>query len=184
METGFQQYVQNGALVLRNSYDKEGKPVLAKEKLQEELAALSDIQVSVQYADGSEEKLSVSRDENFIWHLVLTPEKEGEITLRLPFPGMLRLGCSQSFVTNGMHLCGLIYTFEEKEPATIRIAEPDGQILLSIEEIRLSGAAEKEIKEELASLHFLYENRQQQLEDMKNSASWRLTKPVQPKEIR
>ena len=37
METGFQQYVQNGALVLRNSYDKEGKPVLAKEKLQEEL---------------------------------------------------------------------------------------------------------------------------------------------------
>ena len=178
METGFQQYVQNGALVLRNSYDKEGKPVLAKEKLQEELAALSDIQVSVQYADGSEEKLSVSRDENFIWHLVLTPEKEGEITLRLPFPGMLRLGCSQSFVTNGMHLCGLIYTFEEKEPATIRIAEPDGQILLSIEEIRLSGAAEKEIKEELASLHFLYENRQQQLEDMKNSASWRLTKPL------
>ena len=97
---------------------------------------------------------------------MLTPEKEGEITLRLPFPGMLRLGCSQSFVTNGMHLCGLIYTFEEKEPATIRIAEPDGQILLSIEEIRLSGAAEKEIKEE------------QQLEDMKNSASWRLTKPL------
>lgn len=178
METGFQQYVQNGALVLRNSYDKEGKPVLAKEKLQEELAALSDIQVSVQYADGSEEKLSVSRDENFIWHLVLKPEKEGEITLRLPFTGMLRLGCSQSFVTNGMHLCGLIYTFDENASATVKIAEPGGQILLSIEEIRLSGAAEKEIKEELADLHFLYENRQQQLEDMKNSASWRLTKPL------
>ena len=42
----------------------------------------------------------------------------------------------------------------------------------------LVGREEKEIKEELASLHFLYENRQQQLEDMKNSASWRLTKPL------
>ena len=91
---------------------------------------------------------------------------------------MLRLGCSQSFETNGMHLCGLIYTFDENASATVKIAEPGGQILLSIEEIRLSGAAEKEIKEELADLHFLYENRQQQLEDMKNSASWRLTKPL------
>lgn len=178
METSFQQYVQKGALVLRNSYDKEGKPVLAKKKLQEELTALSGIQVCVQYADGSEEKLSVSRDENLIWHLVLTPEKEGEITLHLPFSGMLRLGCSQSFAANGVHLCGLIYTFDENTPATVKIAQPGGQILLSIEEIRLSGAAEKEIKEELASLHFLYENRQQQLEDMKNSASWRLTKPL------
>ena len=109
---------------------------------------------------------------------MLTPEKEGEITLRLPFTGMLRLGCSQSFETNGMHLCGLIYTFDENASATVKIAESGGQILLSIEEIRLSGAAEKEIKEELADLHFLYENRQQQLEDMKNSASWRLTKPL------
>lgn len=178
METSFQQYVQKGALVLRNSYDKEGKPVLAKEKLQEELAALSGIQVCVQYADGSEEKLSVSRDENLIWHLVLTPEKEGEIILRLPFSGMLRLGCGQSFTANGVHLCGLIYSFDENAPATVKIAQPDGQILLSIEEIRLSDAAEKEIKEELADLHFLYENREQQLEDMKNSASWRLTKPL------
>lgn len=61
METGFQQYVQNGALVLRNSYDKEGKPVLTKAELQEELAALSGTQICVQYADGSEEKLSVDR---------------------------------------------------------------------------------------------------------------------------
>ena len=178
METSFQQYVQKGALVLRNSYDKEGKPVLAKKKLQEELAALSGIQVCVQYADGSEEKLSVSRDENLSWHLVLTPEKEGEITLRLPFSGVLRLGCSQSFTANGVHLCGLIYTFDENALATVKIAQPGGQILFSIEEIRLSDAAEKEIKEELADLHFLYENREKQLEDMKNSASWRLTKPL------
>lgn len=178
METAFQQYVQKGALVLRNSYDKEGKPVLTKANLQEELAALSGTQICVQYADGSKEKLSASRDEALIWHLVLTPEKEGEITLHLPFTGVLRLGCSQSFVTNGASLCGLIYTFDEKEPVVVRITEPGGQILLSIEELRLSEAAEKEIREELVDLRFLYENRQQQLEDMKNSASWRLTKPL------
>ena len=178
METSFQQYVQEGALVLRNSYDREGKPVLTSAKLQEELAVLSGIQICVQYADGSQEKLSASRDDTFVWHLVLTPGKKGEVTLHLPFSGILRLGCSQSFVTNGAPLCGLIYTFDEKEPATIRIAEPGGQILLSIEEIRLSDAAEKEIEKEFSDLRFLYENRQQQLEDMKHSASWRLTKPL------
>ena len=46
------------------------------------------------------------------------------------------------------------------------------------EQIDAMEEAQKEIKEEHASLHFLYENRQQQLENMKNSASWRLTKPL------
>ena len=51
-------------------------------------------------------------------------------------------------------------------------------MLLSIEEIRLSEPAFSELVQSIRELRFLVENREQQIEQLKNSASWKLTRPL------
>ena len=85
-----------------------------------------------------------------------------------------------SFETNGMHLGGLLYLFEDDTvQVTIRgIESGDDGAEISVEEIEMSQAAIRELKTTIADMRFIIDNREQQIRDLKNSASWKVTKPL------
>ena len=85
-----------------------------------------------------------------------------------------------SFETNGMHLGGLLYLFENEIPQiTLRGCEGgDDGAEISVEEIVMSEAAVRELKTTIADMRFIIDNREQQIRDLKNSASWKVTKPL------
>ena len=203
METSFQQYVQAGGYVLRNAYEQAGRPVLRREELTRQLAAMDEKALDVRYercfpagqnAEQTETQDCVlygSREENGIsrftipvrgqrMELTLTGYKESPVLLRI---GMLRRTRGESLPctceVSGTLLGGLVYVFRETPKLCVEeLTQEDESLLLAIEEISCSEAAASELEQRVSDLAFLVENREQQLQQMRQSASWRLTEPL------
>lgn len=84
------------------------------------------------------------------------------------------------YETNGKKIGGLIYQFEDQPVLTITLPDDEKNVvlLLSIEEIKATKDATKELLERIEELTFLVDNREQQLEQMRQSASWKVTAPL------
>ncbi len=178
METAFQHYVQSGAKVLCNSFDAEGKPVLTNEVIKNQIEKLNGKTVGGITAKRSPEGV----------YLYKLPETSDGMTILLEgFDSslqahVLRLGAMEglSLETNGMHLGGLLYLFEQQMPqVTLRgIEDGDCGAEISVEEIEMSEAAIRELKTTITDMKFIIDNREQQIRDLKESVSWKVTKPL------
>ena len=190
METAFQHYVQSGAKVLCNSFDEEGKPVLTYAEITKQVEKRNEKRVRT--ADG--EYVTAKRSPEGVYLYKLPKASEGMKILLDGFDAtekacVLRLGAMAdrggvhtglSLETNGMHLGGLLYLFEKEIPlVTIHGIEcGDNGAEISVEEIEMSEAAIRELKTTIADMRFIIDNREQQIRDLKNSASWKVTKPL------
>ena len=107
----------------------------------------------------------------------------------LPSVRLLRIGIlsvyggrskEQEFLANGDLLAGCVYCFETDQPKlSIDVSQNQtNYLMLSLEEIPASKDAYDEIKTAITDYKFLAENRDKQLEALKSSASWKLTKPL------
>jgi len=195
METGFQHWVQQGAKVLCNSFDEEGKPVLTAQELSGKLKAMESRYVTI--TGGEPLRVDVSRQKDGVY-VYRIPSKGGDMTVELTgfdtsadeAPAkVLRLGAMAnrngshaglSVETNGMHLGGLLYLYEDCVPklTICGLAKEDSGAEISVEEIAMSDAAILEMKTTIADMRFLIDNREQQIRDLKNTASWKVTKPL------
>ena len=190
METAFQHYVQHGAQVLCNSYDREGKPVLTHVQIEKQVEKLNGKTVQI----GGGDVVTAKRSPEGVYLYKLPKASEGMKILLDGFdatenPCVLRLGAMAdrggvhtglSLETNGMHFGGLLYLFEKEIPqVTIHgIESGDNGAEISVEEIEMSQAAIRELKTAIADMRFIIDNREQQIRDLKNSASWKVTKPL------
>lgn len=193
METAFQHYVQKGAGVLCNSFDAEGKPVLTRAEIDRQVQQLGSKTITA-VREGEREKSFHARAAQGGIYKYYIPEAESGMRLRLlgfrapQDVKVLRIGAvaqrgkehgGLSFETNGEHLGGLLYLYRE-EPE-IRLCD-DGEKAfhaeISVEEIDMSEAAMGELSTTIADMRFLIDNREQQIRDLKNSASWKLTRPL------
>ncbi len=197
METNFQHYVQQDACVLCNSYDMQGKPVLTAERIRSHLDALDARDAVLKKPSGKKEQIRAkySKDGNFVYRLPEVAENSVLELNSLDATGegapsrILRIGAMAdqngehvglSVETNGVHLGGLLYLFENCLPMlTIKaVTAEDMQAEISVEEIEMSKDAVRELKTSVSDLRFVVENREQQIRDLKNSASWKVTKPL------
>ena len=81
--------------------------------------------------------------------------------------------------TNGVLLGGLVFLCAQTPVLTVSdLTGQEDCLLLEVEEIRCSQEAASEIRRNVHDLAFLLENREQQLTQMKESASWKLTAPL------
>lgn len=124
-------------------------------------------------------------------HFVI-PAKGKRMELELPGFGtesvMLRIGMLKRIKgesmpcmceTNGVLLGGLVFLFDQTPVLTVSdLTGQEDCLLLEVEEIRCSQEAASEIRRNVHDLAFLLENREQQLTQMKESASWKLTAPL------
>ena len=195
METAFQRYVQSGAKVLCNSFDEEGKPMLTCKELAEQVKKLNGKTIRVRQPEKEEASFTAKRSSEGVY-LYKIPEVAEETSIFLDgfdVTGqdacVLRLGAmcdlngvhtGLSFKTGGMHLGGLLYLFEDEVPQMTLQGIEEGACgaEISVEEIEMSEAAIKELKTTIADMRFIIDNREQQIRDLKNSASWKLTKPL------
>jgi len=177
METAFQHYVQSGAKVLCNSYDAEGKPVLTGSEIADQVEKLNGKTVSGITAKRSKEGIYLYR---------LPEAKDGMTILLEGFDAtgracVLRLGTHAGITleTNGLHLGGLLYLYEN-ETVQVKLSgiEKAEDAEISVEEIEMSEAAVRELKTTVTDMRFIIDNREQQIRDLKNSASWKVTKPL------
>lgn len=205
METSFQQYVQADAKVLRNEHNANGKPVLLSKDLDEMLDSLEQKKlVLTRNLAGSEmdrastqgeetEKLFYAKAEGSILRYKIEcgdviAGKKQKITLNgYKADVLLRIGMvfansniAPVYETNGKKIGGLIYQFEDQPVLTITLPDDEKNVvlLLSIEEIKATKDATKELLERIEELTFLVDNREQQLEQMRQSASWKVTAPL------
>lgn len=190
METHFQRYVQKGAAVLRNEFDARGGGLIGREEFALWRKEKDARRAYVIYEDGSRADVREKRGKEGI-STFLVPVK-GSKSLQFCFSAqspVLRIGAMTeragrqegiSFSTGAMSLGGLLYWFEDGQ-VTITLeglTEEDYQLLISAEEVKMSPQAVEELVKNITDLHFLTDNRQQQLEGLKNSASWKLTRPL------
>lgn len=195
METAFQHYVQHGAQVLCNSYDLDGKPVLTHAEIAKQVEKLNG--KTVRATDGTFITAKRSAEGVYLYKI---PKAAGKETITLDgFDAagktcVLRLGAMEdrggvhtglSFETNGLHLGGLLYLYENLLPE-MTLGGSTGeqtdaqyeQAEISVEEIEMSQAAIRELKTTIADMRFIIDNREQQIRDLKNSASWKVTRPL------
>ncbi len=207
METNFQRYVQQGAEVLCNSYDERGKAVLTRAQLDKQLEKLDSRGAKVsgdgtgiyQIPDASEgTKL---RLDGYAPGAGCEDEAESSKTVILRIGAMADMDGKHvglTFETNGYPLGGLLYLFENVIPEItlggIAAAEADAKnatgaedeaagekmtgAQISVEEIEMSEAAKRELTTTIADMRFIIDNREQQIAELKNSASWKVTKPL------
>ena len=196
METAFQQYVQHGAKVLCNSFDEEGKPVLTYTEIEKQVEKLNEKTVRIAEAD----PMHAKRSSEGVYLYRISRAAEGTRILLDGFDVsgkgacVLRLGAMAnhggvhtglSFETNGLHLGGLLYLYENLLPE-MTLGGSTGeqtdaqyeQAEISVEEIEMSQAAIRELKTTIADMRFIIDNRERQIRDLKNSASWKVTKPL------
>ena len=190
METAFQHYVQSDAKVLCNSFDVEGKPVLTYVEIAGQVKSLNGKTVRV----GEGGSITAKRSPEGVY-LYKLPDAADGMTISLEgFDAterakVLRLGAMAerngvhtglSLETNGMHLGGLLYLFEQQIPqVTLHgIEDGDNGAEISAEEIEMSEAAIRELRTTITDMRFIIDNREQQIRDLKNSASWKVTKPL------
>ncbi|MCR5419283.1 MAG: hypothetical protein K6E84_10235 [Lachnospiraceae bacterium] len=197
METHFQEYVQQAAAILRNEYDMYGKPLVRRWQLQSVLLNAKGHEITVVYPSQHEEIISsvpLDRGESSggrqeVYHYKIPITENGEMILILPNVRLLRIGIlsvmggrskEQEFLSNGDLLAGCVYSFENVQPklSIDTSVSSASYLMLSLEEIPASADAFGEIKGSIEEYRFLAENRDKQLEALKNSTSWKLTKPL------
>ncbi len=199
METHFQEYVQQAAAVLRNEYDMYGKPLIRRWQIQSMLLSSGGHEITVRYPSQHEETISsadVARSQQSpegsrqeVYHYKIPVTESGEMILMLPPVRLLRIGIlsvsggrskEQEFLANGDLLAGCVYCFETDQPKlSIDVSQNQtSYLMLSLEEIPASKDAYDEIRTAISDYKFLAENRDKQLEALKSSASWKLTKPL------
>ena len=197
METNFQHYVQQGAKVLCNSFDVEGKPVLTSKELAAQLSALEGRDIALVSPEGERKCIHASRSQEgtYVYKLPAKPtefcveltgfdtsgEKTGAKVLRIgAMADRHGTHVGLSAASNGMHLGGLLYLYENELPQ-LTVKGKTGEDIeaeISVEEIAMSEAAIREIKMTISDMKFIIDNREQQIRDLKNSASWKVTKPL------
>ena|GEM_PF-894534 len=198
METHFQEYVQQAAMILRNEYDMYGKPLIRRWQIQAMLLAEKGHAINVIYPSQHEEMISsvqVERGNDTrgirqeVYHYKIPVTENGEMIIELPVLRLLRIGIlsviggrskEQEFLVNGDKLAGCVYSFENVQPKlSVDVSQNQSSyLMLSLEEIPTSSDAFAEIKSEINNYKFLAENRDKQLEALKSSTSWKLTKPL------
>ncbi len=195
METGFQRYVQHGAKVLCNSFDEEGKPVLTATEIGRWLRQLDEKTLTLYKETGEKRVIGAKRSAEGVYLYKIPQAQEGVKVQLTGFDAsegkacVLRLGAMAdwggahvglSFETNGMHLGGLLYLYEDVLPVlTLHgLTGEDNGAEISVEEIAMSEAALRELKTTIGDMRFIIDNREQQIRDLKNSASWKVTKPL------
>ncbi|MCR5282026.1 MAG: hypothetical protein K6E18_01540 [Lachnospiraceae bacterium] len=199
METHFQEYVQQSAMVLRNEYEMFGKPLIRRWQLQSLLMGSTGHAITVRYPSQHEEVISsIPMDRSDlvdgnrrqeVYHYKIPVTENGEMILILPSVRLLRIGIlsvsggrsrEQEFLVNGDLMAGCVYSFENPEPKiSVDVSTNQaGYLMLSLEEIAVSKDAYGEISSAINDYKFLAENRDKQLEALKSSTSWKLTKPL------
>ncbi len=196
METAFQHYVQCGAKVLCNSFDEEGKPVLTCADIERQVKKLDGKTIRV----GEAQPMTAKRSPEGVYLYKIPKAEEKTRVLLEGFDVtesgscVLRLGAMAdcggvhtglSYETNGVHLGGLLYLYENVCPEMVLFGvsgeeageKPEGAEI-SIEEIEMSEASLSELATTIADMRFIIDNREQQIRDLKNSASWKVTKPL------
>ena len=193
METHFQLYVQSGAAVLRNAYDLHGGAVLKRCEIERQLSLLDEGTLLICPQEGEAFPVSGKAEQDGITtyrfrpgqsrHITITEQNTASSRFRLLRIGALGVteGAQTgiSCAVDAQPCGGLLYSLEEKPlHITLTLEKEEEWVLLSIEEIRLSEPAFSELVQSIRELRFLVENREQQIEQLKNSASWKLTRPL------
>ena len=185
-------------MILRNEYDMYGKPLIRRWQIQSMLLSEKGHAINVIYPSQHEETISSvqmergndaggSRQE--VYHYKIPVTQTGEMIVILPTVRLLRIGIlsvsggrsrEQEFLVNGNLLAGCVYSFENIQPKlSVEVSvNQSSYLMLSLEEIPSSADAYTEIKTAIEDYKFLAENRDKQLEALKSSASWKLTKPL------
>lgn len=194
MEAGFQKYVQGDVKLLSDAYYEMGMPVLYAGQIQKQLKQLeqSRIHIRLEGADGlKEEERMMKQDAEGVASFVidfapgtvtgieLMPDVSEALCriclLQEDMEGTKELG----FTANGCCVAPIVYLFDK--PAQIRIKEllPNvHRIYVSIEKVALPDTFVVESKKSLCDLKENLANREQQLEDLYHSTSWKLTRPL------
>lgn len=194
METGFQQYVQGDTKLISDSYYEVGKPVLLQEQLKKYLTVLEQSAVKIVLNTGNgvrEEIRECKKDSGGILSFTIDFEP-GEVQDIKIFPGiknafirvcMLKEDETGSkeigFTSNGLMFNQILGMFDRE--AEIQITDIGAEvyrIYISLEVVGLSDTFVVESKRSILELRETLSNREKQLHDLLNSASWRLTKPL------
>ncbi|MBR1692204.1 MAG: hypothetical protein IJ711_05440 [Lachnospiraceae bacterium] len=194
METNFQRYVQGDVTLLSDAYYVSGKPVLSIKEIKKQLFLLekSRIRLRLKTAGGwREEERAMKKDADGIVSFTIdfAPGEVTEIELLPDVSGALLRTCllqedaegsrELAFTANGISLNPLLYLFDE--PAEIRITElcPEThRIYVSLEVVALPDTFVVESKRSLCDLKETLANRDEQLNNLYHSTSWRITRPL------
>lgn len=194
MEKNFQKYVQGDVKLLTDSFYERGKPILRRELLQKELAGVSESTICIQLKteNGIKEVYRESRKDAQGIVSFTVDFKPGEVKEVVILPktekGLIRICLLQEdeegskelkFHANGIVLNPILYLFDEQaEITTERLFERTHRIYVSLQVVALPDTFVVESKRGILDLQENLANRELQLHNMKNSTSWRLTKPL------
>lgn len=194
MEANFQRYVQGDVKLLSDSFFEKGKPILKREILQKELERLleSTICIQLKAESGTKEIYRECRkDADGIVSFTID-FKPGEVKEVVILPktenGLMRICLLQEdeegskelkFYANGIGLNPILYLFDKQaEITTEKLLERTHRIYVSLEVVALPDTFVVESKRGIHDLQENLANRELQLKNMKNSTSWRITKPL------
>ena len=176
METHFQEYVQQSAMVLRNEYEMFGKPLIRRWQLQSLLMGSTGHAITVRYPSQHEEVISSipmdrsdlvdGKRREEVYHYKIPVTENGEMILILPSVRLLRIGIlsvsggrsrEQEFLVNGDQMAGCVYSFENPEPKiSVDVSTNQASyLMLSLEEIPVSKDAYTEISAAINDFKFL-----------------------------
>lgn len=194
METSFQKYVQGDTKLISDSYFEKGKPALPMELLQKELKELeqSDIRIVLKTEAGvREETRACKKDAEGIVSFTVdfTP---GTVKSMQLLPGtekaMMRICLLQedetgskeiAFTANGLGFNPILYLFHERAEISITDFLPEThRLYVSLQAVALPETFAVESERSISDLKENLANRELQIENLKNSASWRITKPL------
>lgn len=193
MEASFQKYVQGDVTLLGDAYFAQGKPVLAMGQLKRQLQQLeeSQIEIRMQTKKGlCREYRSFKEDEKGVVAFTIDVQEELLQVSILPgfSNGMMRICLLQEnregskplgFTANGTAINPILYLFDE--PACIEVCQlmPGvNRIYVSLEVVALPDTFVVESKKSFSDFMQIAANREEQLEALKNSLSWKITKPL------
>lgn len=194
METAFQKYVQGDVTLLSDAYFAEGKPVLTIGHLKKQLQQLeqSQIELVLQTKNGlKKEYRSLKEDEKGVvaFTLDFRPEELLHVSI---LPGvsnaMMRICLLQEdeqsskplkFTANGTAINPILYLFDESACIEVSDVMPEAKrIYVSLEVVALPDTFVVESKRSFSDLTQILANREQQLEALQNSLSWKVTEPL------
>ena len=194
METNFQHYVQGDVTLLDDAYDKFGKPVLSIEQLKKQLLSLEQSHITIRKKSEDvwhceERALRKDADGILSFTIDFEPDTVTEIQILPDVSGALLRICllqedaegskELAFTANGFSINPILYLFDE--PAVIGISgllPKTHRIYVSLEVVALPDTFVVESKRSLCDLKETLANRDEQLNNLYQSTSWKLTRPL------
>ena len=198
METSFQKYVQQGAVLMRDSYAKEGKPAIPLSLLTERMDHLlgDRIRVCQDFGSGFAEENS--------YYLETRPDQDGIQSFVLDFTGepprsvrletgtdkmLLRVGLLQEdehgsaaipFFTNGMELTPVTFLFDTTEPHVLvpDIGRHVTRLYVSLQREFLHPLIMEDAVAGIKRLNSTLQDRDRMIAQFLDSTSWKITKPL------